>query len=157
MNDCCCVYLCKKKIIFQLDFLKNNKPFATLGINFNQGCYNCKINGFTSCSICCNCKCKNVLLLRLYKEPNNADFSHGKFLGISTTINKTCCRSFSNTVEITDENKNLKWIIGLIKKCCNCECLNCEEIYIDKKFIIYDSKRKKCGEIIVPLDVVLEN
>ena len=114
---CCrCELVNVWKIIFQLDFLKNNKPFATLGINFNQGCYCCKINGFASCCISCNCKCKNVLQqlhLRLNKEPNNADFSHGKFLGISTTINKTCCWPFSNIVEITDENKNLKWIIRL--------------------------------------------
>ena len=164
MNGCCCVYLCKKRIIFQLDYLKNNKPFATLGINLNKGCYCCKINGFSNCCFCCNCKCKNVLQnleLRLNNEPNNIDFSQGRYLGISTATNKVGCGPFSNKVEITDEKNNLKWIIALINKFCNCKCLCCEEIYyfiwffvyliyLYKYELFYDSKKKKCGEIIVP-------
>ena len=163
INCGCCAYVYHNRIIYQLDYLKNNLPFATLGLNLSKGCYYCKLNccdGCCNCCYCCgSCKCSNVLqklFLRLNNNPSNPDFSYGKFLGISTAIMTAGCQPNSHKVEITDENGVLKWTIGLIRKCCDCQCgccnccKCCEEVFSDKLFEIYDSDTKLCGDIIVP-------
>ena len=160
INCCCCAYLYNHRIVYQLDYLKNNLPFATLGLNLNQGCYCCKLNCCAGCCNCCSCcKCTNVLsklYLRLNNNPSNPDFSYGKYLGISTGMMTAGCQPNSHKVEITDENGVLKWTIGLIRKCCDCQCgccncgKCCEEVFSDKLFEIYDSDTKLCGDIIVP-------
>lgn len=160
INCCCCAYLYNHRIVYQLDYLKNNLPFATLGLNLNQGCYCCKLNCCAGCCNCCSCcKCTNVLsklYLRLNNNPSNPDFSYGKYLGISTGMMTAGCQPNSHKVEITDENGALKWTVGLIRKCCDCQCCCCncckccDEVFSDKLFEIYDSEMKLCGDIIVP-------
>ena len=163
VNGCCCAYVCNNRIIYQLDFLKNNLPFATLGQNISKGCYCCKISCCTGCNCCgpccSNCVSRNVLSqlhLRLNDNPKNEDFSYGQYLGKSTAVILSCCGPFSNTVEITDENQNVKWIVGLINKCCDCKCWCwdcchcCDEVFSDKLFEIYDGNNNKCGDIIIP-------
>ena len=163
VNCGCCAYLYKNKIIYQLDYFKNNLPFATLGLNLNQGCYCCKLN---CCAGCCNCcsSCKSTsilqkLFLRLNNNPKNPDFSYGKLLGTSTAkVTTNCGETIGNKVEITDENGILKWTIGIIKKCCQCGCCNCncckcnccDEVFSDLLFEIYDSEMKLAGDIILP-------
>jgi hypothetical protein len=62
INCCCCAYLYHNRIVYQLDYLKNNLPFASLGLNLSQGCYCCKLNCCAGCCNCCgSCKCTNVL------------------------------------------------------------------------------------------------
>ena len=160
INCGCCAYVYHNRIIYQLDYLKNNLPFATLGLNLSKGCYCCKLNCSAGyCNCCGSCKCTNVLqklFLRLNNNPSNPDFSYVRFLGISTAIMTAGCQPNSHKIEITDENGVLKRTIGLIRKCCDCQCCCCncckccEEVLSDKLFEIYDSETKLCGDIIVP-------
>ena len=160
-NFCCWAYVYHNKILYQLDYLKNNIPFATLGLNLSQGCYCCKLNCCAGCCNCCgSCKCTNVLqklFLRINNNPSNPDFTYGKYIGKSTAIINKGCQPNSHKVEIVDENGMLKWTVGLISKCCDCDCCQCcnccnccEEKFSDKLFDIYDSNMNLCGDIIVP-------
>lgn len=162
INCCCCAYLYRNKIIYQLDYLKNNLPFATLGYNLPQGCYCCKVNCCESCCTCPCCNCRSVLsklYLRINNNPSEPDLSYGKFLGKTTAVLTNCCDGFSNKVEIVDENGMLRWIVGLVRKCCNCKCCCCDcchccdEVFSDKFFEIYDANMKLCGSILVPYGI----
>ena len=125
INVCCCEYMCCDRIVFQMDYKKNNKNFYTQGFNVQKGCY------FCICTCCCN---PNVLYLRENVQPESKDFNIGLKKG--KTEGTPGCFSFcrDKTANYTSQEE-LKgpglritcadyWKHRLTSLCCDCFDIN---------------------------------
>lgn len=147
----CCLYeyVCCDKIIFQMDYKRNNIDFYTQGVNVKKGCY-------CSRCYCCQCGCcpQSELYLRENIDADNPDFDFGVHKGkTSGTIN--CCKCLRDrTVTYTNEEgvkgPNVRLLCCEICKrnlgCCCCNCFNCQDFEI----FIEDANGQRTGNIIIP-------
>ena len=121
--DCCCfsLMLCDK-ILYQLDYKKNNQDFYTQG-RYQQKGFQCKI---PECH-CCNLCPYHTLYLRENTDHDDADFDKGTKKGRTETLSCSFC-SDKTSVYTTEENKQGYGIRATcseiyrrkyLKMCCN--------------------------------------
>ena len=154
INCCCCAYICCDQIIYQLDYVRNDRPFYTQGKYIQKGCYCCKCNIFC----CCNCDCPCILsrlYLRENTNPDDPDFNMGTKKGRTEEPYCLCEGGDKKITYITQEGFK-----GPSTKtsCCNL-CLNqCIKTLalsydiqcgFDLEIDIEDGKGNKMGNIIV--------
>ena len=94
---CCCEYMCCDRIVFQMDYKRNEKNFYTQGFNIPKGFYFCL----------CTCCLPNVLYLRENVDPDSKDFNVGIRKGM-TKGTPGCCKYFKDkTVNyVTQDDSN---------------------------------------------------
>ena len=149
--DCClCGYNCCDRIVFQMEYKRNNNNFYTQGINLPKGCYCCH---FACCSFYCPWFRKSVLFLRENVDPDNADINCGMPKG--RTIGAGCCCCFRDRIATyysqegyKGPNIKLPCCDGCIN-CCPCICCYCCSNN-DIKMVIKDGNDQQIGNILVP-------
>ena len=99
VGDLCCAYVCCDSIEFQMDYLRNGKPFYTQGINITKGCHCCDISLLNLLKCCCT---PSKLYLRENIDPDNPDFKVGKPKGFTEA---NCCCACDKFVNYTQQNK----------------------------------------------------
>ena len=167
----CCSYACNDFIYFQLDYIKDSKPFFTQGIKYQKGCQSCLLPFGCKC-----CVCSNIFNLTKNDNPKNPSFNYGENIG--STINKssicynpicTCYSSCYDQIEIYNKDKQVKWIIGRSENncdkdynCrflgCNCGCCDecCKECNSDFHLIIFNDQGESSGKILIPNGICSE-
>ena len=96
-NDCvipfgCCCYVCCDKIVFQMDYQRNNLNFYTQGAYLVKGCF------FCDCRAYCH---GSVLMLRENISPDNPDINVGKQKG--QTVKQGCLFCQDRVIKYFDE------------------------------------------------------
>ena len=167
----CCSYACNDFIYFQLDYIKDSKPFFTQGIKYQKGCQSCLLPFGCKC-----CVCSNIFNLTKNDNPKNPSFNYGENIG--STINKssicynpicTCYSCCYDQIEIYNKDKQVKWIIGRNENncdkdynCrflgCNCGCCDecCKECNSDFHLIIFNDQGESSGKILIPNGICSE-
>ena len=148
LTCCFCDYVCCNRIMFQVDYTRNNKNFFTQGFNLQKGCYFCQCHTcLTCCSFCCT---YNRLILRENTNPDDPDMNIGVKMG-QTITNKNFCFCQDKTVEYNSENGTPGHTLRL--NCCDifknslcCSCTRCQDVEID----IENSRHEKVGRINMP-------
>lgn len=137
-------YFCCDKILFQMDYKRNNLPFYTQGINILKGCH-CDC---CCCLFCCiYCCLGQDLYLRENTEPDNPDFRVGIQKGRTTASVCDCCSD--KTVSYTSQEGMRGPTVRLfccdsIKKSCACCLCNCSD------FNLPIEGTQGSGNILVP-------
>ena len=141
----CCEYMCCNKIVFQMDYKRNNTNFYTQGFNIQKGCYCCK------CNFCkCGCFPPSILFLRENIDADNPDFNVGVQKG--QTVEQNCCGD--RKVQY-DTQEGLKGP-AIKLQCCNickhqcANCCTCGLCGCDVEMIIEDGNGSQTGTIEVP-------
>jgi hypothetical protein len=151
INILCFSLICCDKILFQLDYKKNNKGFYTQGLNQKKGCYICSYCCACNFCCCCNCCTYDILYLRENTDHNNPDFDVGIKKGRTiTSINKynLCCPD-RTSLYITEENLNGYGIKATCSEVCKRKMLRkCCDMTTDFEIEIEDEKGNKCGNIM---------
>ena len=153
---CCCEYACCNKIIFQMDYKRNNANFYTQGFNIIKGCHCCKCH-------CCSCCCPQT---KLYLRENVSPESPNVDVGLKKgkTVSGGCCCCGDKTIDYVTEQKLIGHTIRLT--CCEmCKngkwryfCLCCFPFNLllcfcgckDIEMSIEKPKGFKTGNIIIP-------
>ena len=145
INCLFCEYMCCNRIVFQLDYKRNNTNFYTQGFNIQKGCYCCKCN-FCKCA-CCP---PSILFLRENIDPDNPDFNVGVQKG--QTVEQNCC---GDRKVHYDTQEGLKGPAVKLQ-CCNickhqcAKCCSCGLFGCDIEMIIEDGNGSQTGTIEVP-------
>lgn len=138
---CCCEYMCCDRIIFQMDYKRNNKNFYTQGYNIPKGFYFCL----------CSCCIPNVLYLRQNIDPDSKDINVGLKKG-KTKGTSGCFKFFRDkTVNyITQEKLNGAGVrlncFDFWKHQSTCCCGHCFDINIS----LENGANVQIGNITVP-------
>ena len=139
---CCCDYVCCNKILYQMDYKRNDTNFFTQGRYYVKGCYFCKC-------LMCNC-CNEPLYLRENSQPDNPDYNVGVKKG-TTVSNKSCFSCQDKTVvyysETGEKGHTLRLdCCELLKLSIPCFCTRCKDINIS----IENKDGLVVGNILVP-------
>ena len=144
-----CEYICCDKIIFQMDYKRNNANFYTQGINMKKGCYCCKC--YCLAGLCCCCPCcinKNILHLRENVDPDNPDPTIGS--GQGTTEGVSCCSCIRDKTVSYNTQEGFKGPLVRLGCCVACKD-SCFCQWSDIEIDIEDGEGKKTdGSILVP-------
>jgi hypothetical protein len=138
---CCCEYMCCDRIVFQMDYKRNNKNFYTQGYNIPKGLYFCK----------CTCCPPPTLYLRENINPDNKDINVGIKKGKTTGISSCFDCLKDKTVSFTTQDKlkgaGLRMTcLDFLKHQLTCLCCHCFDIDI----AIENGANVKIGNITVP-------
>lgn len=138
---CCSYSVCSDKIMFQLDYRRNNLNFYTQGINIKKGCY--------CCDCCCKYCCSVRLFLRENIDPDSPDFDVGKKKGETKgNIRSVICQD--QIITYIDENgiqgHSLRLPACEICKYTCCCCCICR----DYEITIETPTGLKAGNIFIP-------
>lgn len=140
INCCFCQYVCCDKILFQMDYQRNNLNFYTQGINLVKGCF------FCDCRFCC---LGSILMLRENISPDNPDIHVGKQKG--QTVKQGCLFCQDRVIKYFDEKGveghtlRLK-AFDVFLNSIPCSCTRCQDIEIS----IENATGVKTGKIYVP-------
>lgn len=144
INCCLCQYVCCNKILYQMDYQRNNLNFYTQGVNLVKGCY------FCNCSLCCRfCGVGSILFLRENISPDDPDIRVGKQKG--QTIKQGCLFCQDRVIKYIDERGveghtlRLK-AFDVFLNSIPCSCTRCQDIEIS----IENANGVKTGSICVP-------
>ena len=156
LTCCLCDIVCCDKIVFQLDYRRNNKNFYTQGINLHKGCYCCKCLCCSCCSCCSCCDCCgccnqfDVLHLRENLEPNNPDLNIGVKRG--STLNNIRCNCCQDKVVKYISQEGIEGHTLRLSSCEICVRSNSSiyNTFFDLEIIIENTNKEKIGSIIVP-------
>ena len=153
--DCClCGYNCCDRIVFQMEYKRNNNNFYTQGINLPKGCYCCHLAGYCCPCFCCSCCGKSTLYLRENVDPDNADINCGISKGRTTGAGRCCCfKDRSVTYYSQEGNKGPNFKLRCCEGCINCWVCDCCLFSCcnnDIKMVIKDGNDKQIGNILVP-------
>ena len=144
--DCCLFkYVCCDNIVFQMDYMKNNIPFYTQGINQKKGCYPCGFCLTYTCYCCRDCCCTpQILLLRENPDANNPDFEIGTKKGRTQGFKNICMDS---RITYINQDENNGPSVAFHAGCCECcsFCL-CSDIPIS----LENATGQKIGTILIP-------
>ena len=145
INFLCFSLICCDKMLFQLDYKKNNKGFYTQGYYQSKGCHIC--SNCYECNFCCCCP-YHTLYLRENIDHNNPDFNVGIKKGKTITSKNICCTDRTSLYITEDNSKGY----GIRAKCCEIcrhKCLKKYFKYItcDFEIEIENEKGNKCGNI----------
>jgi len=146
--SCCCIfdYVCCDRIMFQVDYQRNNLNFFTQGFNLHKGCYICKCY---SCVLCCSCCCTfNTLTLRENTNPDDPNIETGIPKGNTTTIKNCFLFCQDKIVYYENENGDKEHTLRLnawdiFKNSLWFSCTRCQDLEID----IEDAKGQSVGKI----------
>ena len=147
--DCYCfAIICCDKILYQLDYKKNNQDFYTQGIYQKKGCYVCKCN--CNCLFCCGCCCccpQSAFYLRENTNHDDPDFDKGIKKG--KTLASLCKCTDATANYVTQEGNNGYgvratcpdvWKRKLLRYCCG--------LTNDFEIGIEDERGNKSGKIL---------
>lgn len=152
ISCCICEYVCCNRIIFQMDYKKNDQNFYTQGVNLQKGCYFCKC---LSCQLCC--PLIKTLFLRENVEPDNPDFNLGVQKG-ATTGTVSCCPFFADRTASYQSQEGLPGPKVRWACCDSCKfmmsscCVSCNDIEIS----IENGMGQQVGTIFVPNGICSE-
>lgn len=148
ISCCCCDYICCDRIIYQMDYKRNNRNFYTQGVNQIKGCYWCK------CYFCylLHCCPPSILFLRENTQPYNPHFDVGIKTGYTNGTPGCCPKCRDREASYTSQEGNKGYVIKL--DCCTafrlsisrCYCCNYRDIDIS----IEDQNGNQAGSIVVP-------
>ena len=138
---CCCEYMFCDRIVFQMDYKRNNQNFYTQGYNIPKGFY------------CClwSCCLPPTLYLRENIDPDNKDINVGIRKG-KTTGTPGCFKYFRDkTVSYTTQDKSKGASLRMTcmdfwKHQLTCLCCHCFDINIS----IENGANVKIGNVTVP-------
>ena len=144
--DCCCfTIICCDKILYQLDYKKNNQDFYTQGTYQKKGYYVCQ---GCECNCCACCRCPySALYLRENTDHDDPDFDKGVKKG--KTLASLCKCSDATANYITQEGNNGYavratcpdvWKRKLLRYCCG--------LTNDFEIGIEDERGNKSGKIL---------
>ena len=157
----CCGYVCSDKILFQMNYKRNNRCFYTQGISLPKGCYCGKCICYGCCSCCC---CNSYLDLKEGTNPKLPSLGESK--GHTKVKNCCCCCCDDcnckqcNDLKVTyisQEGKKGPTVRSpsscCCKNCCKCDdcccCCSCDCCNFDVELDIEDSQGVKKGNILI--------
>ena len=145
-NFACFSLICCDKIIFQLDYRKNNKGFYTQGYYQRKGCYICSNCWEYNFGYCCP---YHTLYLRENTDHNNPDFDIGIKKGRTKASVNICCTD-RTSFYISEKNSKGYGIRAKYCEICRHKCLRkFGNITCDFEIKIEDEKGNKCGNIMI--------
>lgn len=153
-NTCCdgcgctlvyCECIFSDKIVFQMDYKRNNVGFYTQGIYIQKGC-KCLCCRKTEC--CENCCPKSIYFMRENIDPDNPDFNVGVRKG-QTVATLGCCGDKTATYFPQEGGQSYQ----LRAKCCDIRERNCKryccQMSSDFEIDIEDPNGLKTGNIML--------
>jgi len=146
----CCECICSDKIIFQLDYRRNNVGFYTQGLYIQKGCRPlCCQRKKGCCEECAeDCCPQSILYLRENIDPDNPDFNVGVRKG-QTISRLGCCGDRTSTYYPQEGGQSYR----LKAKCCDIRERNCKKhcfnMDSDFEIDIEDGTGLKTGNVML--------
>ena len=137
ISCCCCYYICCDKIVFQMDYRRNNIGFYTQGFNLVKG-FHC-----TKCECCVGCCPQEILYLRENIDPESPDINVGIKKGYTANPLISCDR------ETNYYNQNGSKGYGIRAKCCDILLHQCLCFNADFEIDIENDNGLKVGSIMI--------